>query len=52
MPLFVLLIFFLLVLTALYACCLVFWEALDNAGTQENNRTNVPVTESVVSTEK
>ena len=52
MPLFALLIILLLVLTVLYACCLVFWETLDNVGTQENNRTDPPVTELEVSIEK
>ena len=48
MPLFVILIVLLLALTVLYACCLVFWEALDNT----NNQEEVPVTESIVSIEK
>ena len=39
MPLFVLLVILLLMLKVLYACCLVFWEALDNASTQENDGT-------------
>ena len=52
MPFFVLLIVLLLALTVLYACCLVFWETLDNVGTQENNRTGAPITELEVSIDK
>ena len=52
MPFFVLLIILLLALTVLYACCLVFWETLDNVGTQESNRADLPVTELEVSIEK
>ena len=52
MPFFVVLIVLLLALTVLYACCLVFWETLDNTNNQRNNRAEVPVTETVVSIEK
>ena len=52
MPFFVLLIILLLALTVLYACCLVFWETLDNVGNQENNQIEPPVTELEVSIEK
>ena len=52
MPFFVLLIVLLLALMVLYACCLVFWETLDNVGTQENSRTDAANTEPEVSIEK
>ena len=52
MPFFVLLIILLLALTVLYACCLVFWETLDNVGIQENNQIDPPATEPEVSIEK
>ena len=52
MPFFVLLIVLLLALTVLYACCLVFWETLDNVGNQENNQVEPPEAELEVSIEK
>ena len=52
MPFFVLLIVLLLVLTVFYACCLVFWETLDNVGNQEDNQIDPPVVEPEVSIEK
>ena len=52
MPFFVILIVLLLALTVLYACCLVFWETLDNTDDQRNDREEIPVTEPIVSTGK
>ena len=49
MPFFVVLIVLLLALTVLYACCLVFWETLDNTTNQGNNQVGVPVMETVLS---
>ena len=52
MPFFVVLIILLLALTVLYACCLVFWETLDNTNTQRNDQLGASTTEPVVSIEK
>ena len=52
MPFFVVLIVLLLALTVLYACCLVFWETLDNTDTHRNDQLEVSTTEPVVGTEK